>query len=98
MKRHHTHLAIAAALLMGSTIGALGGYLYARNVADEHALEELHRNAATDLKSYERIRSLVQNQEYEKLTRYLDGLIHIHSTLVRATAHEPNVTAVPEND
>jgi hypothetical protein len=75
MTRAQTYAVLFITLLVGIGIGAFGGYHHARNVAGKEALATLHQDATTTLRSYERIREMVQGKDEEKLMRYLDGII-----------------------
>jgi hypothetical protein len=85
MTRPQIYAVLLLSLAVGIGIGAFGGYRYAQNVAGKEVLATLHQDAATTLKSYERIRQLVQSKEDEKLMRYLDGVIHVQSATLTAT-------------
>ena len=94
MTRSQAFGVIVGAVLLGVVVGGIGGYRYARESAGRDLLDAMHQDAASTLKSYERIKDLAQRDEDEKMMKYLEGVIHIQRTVLKATELPPDTAEV----
>ena len=76
---------IVAALLLGAAIGAFAGYRYAENRVGRELISTLHNDAERSVRKYERMRQLVESDDDERLLSYLDSLVHLETTVMKAT-------------
>lgn len=85
MKRTTLTLVIFASLLFGATLGALGGYRHAEQRQGAELLAMLHKDAKSNLQSYERIKQLVETDDRARLLSYLDSVMHTEATVLEST-------------
>jgi formate dehydrogenase maturation protein FdhE len=87
MSRMKLIAAIAATALLGVAFGVVGGYRYAEHRMGIDVLAMLHKDARSNLERFERIKQLAETDDEARLMSYLDSIMQLESTVIKATEH-----------